>query len=255
MPRNPFDVLGVPIDATGDAIKAAWRRLARQNHPDVAVVDDGSPGSERQANRTMAEINAAYQELRDPERRRAHRTAAGREAHAGGRASEDFHSADEAGAHQHPRYGTPHPTRPVTARIDTSALLRPRNAVLHPLGRSPLPGLQPKPRSSGMREPPRASVPTGPTTVRHGPNFDSELPSLAQAMDTRLRFGKFEGYTLGDVAEIEPTYVDWIVHTIDRDPELTLAARVVLRALEREGLVRRTRYGAPNESGWTRGIG
>jgi hypothetical protein len=249
MPRNPFNVLGVPLDATSDAIKAAWRRLARQNHPDVTSRD---LVAERRATRAMAEINAAYQELRDPEKRRAYRAAAARSAREAGGGHDDGANGEAAApypAPPRPTYGTPHPTRPVTARIDTSALLRPRNAVLHPLGRSPLPGLQPRPRSSEMREPPRASVPTGPTIVRPGPNFDSDLPSLALALDTRLAFGKFEGYTLGDVAEIEPTYVDWIVRTIDRDPELTLAARVVLRELEKSGQVRRQRYGAANTSG------
>ncbi len=245
MPRNPFTVLGVPLDATGDAIKAAWKRLARQNHPDVTSVDDGS---ERQANRTMAEINAAYQELRDPERRRAHRAAAAHEAYVSG-AHEDTDGTEPVTAHRRPIYGTPHPTRPVTARIDTSALLWPRNAVLHPHERSPLPGLQPRPRSSAMREPPRASIPTGPTVIRQGPNLEADLPSLANALDMRLAFGKFAGYTLGDVAEIEPTYVDWIVRTIGRDPEITLAARVVLRELERSGWIRRSRYDAANQSG------
>jgi hypothetical protein len=71
--------------------------------------------------------------------------------------------------------------------------------------------------------------------------MDGDLPTLSEAMGTRLRFGKFEGLTLGDVAEIEPTYVDWIVRTIGRDPEALLAARVVLRYLERSGPMRRPR--------------
>jgi uncharacterized protein (DUF3820 family) len=71
--------------------------------------------------------------------------------------------------------------------------------------------------------------------------MDSELPTLAEALDTRLRFGKFQGLTLADVAGIEPTYVDWIVRTIARDPEVALAARVVLRYLERSGVLRRPR--------------
>jgi hypothetical protein len=100
-----------------------------------------------------------------------------------------------------------------------------------------------------MHEPPRASTPTGPTFVSPGPNLDSELPSLPLALDTRLRFGKFEGFTLGDVAEIEPSYVVWIVRTIDRDPDLTMAARVVMRELERSGLVRRQRLDTANPSG------
>jgi curved DNA-binding protein CbpA len=252
MPRNPFTVLGVPPDATADAIKVAWRRLARENHPDVT---SGDGGSSRRANRAMAEINAAYQELRDPEKRRIHRAAAAREARASGaatRAGTD-HNGRDAGtgdgkAAARPA-GASHPTPPLTARIDTSPLFRPRNTVLHPTGRSPLPGLHPRPRSSEVREPPRASTPTGPSVVRPGPGFDHDLPGLAEALETELRFGKFAGLTLGDVAEIEPTYIDWIVRTIDRDAEVLFAARVVLRELERLGMVRRPRTYTANPRG------
>jgi hypothetical protein len=242
MRKNPFAVLGVPADATGDAIKAAWRRLARQHHPDVT---SGDPGAERRANRTMAEINAAYQELRDPQKRRLHRQAAAREARANGTAP--TRPGDGEPIVASPPWadgngtGRSRPVRPVTARIDTSALLRPRNAILHPLDRSPLPGLPPRPRGNVAHEPPRASTPTGPAVTRPGPSFERDLPSLVDALDARLRFGKFAGLTLGEVAEIEPSYIDWIVRTIDRDPELSFAARVVLRDLERDGMVRRPR--------------
>ena len=40
--RNPLDVLGVPRDASQATIKAAWRRLARENHPDLTGKDTGS---------------------------------------------------------------------------------------------------------------------------------------------------------------------------------------------------------------------
>ena len=143
--------------------------------------------------------------------------------------------------HRSGRVPQPRTGRPVTARIDTSALLRPRNSTLHPLDRSPLPGLPPRPRSAEDREPPRASTPSGPTHRRPGPDLEGELPALADALDTRLKFGKFEGLTLADVAELEPTYVDWIVRTIDRDAGLVMAARVVLRYLERSGTLRRRR--------------
>jgi hypothetical protein len=66
---------------------------------------------------------------------------------------------------------------------------------------------------------------------RRGPTLEADLPTVAEALETRLRFGKFAGLTLGEVAIIEPTYLDWIVRTIDRDPEVSLAARVVLRYL------------------------
>jgi hypothetical protein len=32
---NPFEVLGVPLDASQQDIHAAWRRLAKQHHPDT----------------------------------------------------------------------------------------------------------------------------------------------------------------------------------------------------------------------------
>lgn len=227
MPRNPFIVLGVPVDATSDAIKTAWRRLARQHHPDVA---SGDPSVERRANRTMAEINAAYEELRDPARRRTHREAAARAASVDGngppepRAESVYRTPSDR-----PEWVTRTSTRPVTARIDTSALLRPRNSTLWPMDRSPLPGLPPRPRSAEGHEPPRASTPTGPTYRSAGPTNEADLPTLAHALDTRLEFGKFEGYTLAEVAVIEPSYIEWIVRTIARDPAIGLSARVVLR--------------------------
>jgi curved DNA-binding protein CbpA len=239
-PRNPFAVLEIPLDATTDGIKAAWRRLARQHHPDVT---SGDQAVERRATRRMAEINAAYHELRDPERRRQHREAAARSGYGGSSAESGFGDgfAPDTAAPGNGHVPTPRRSRPVTARIDTSSLLRPRNAVLRPLDRSPLPGLPPLPRSAQNHEPPRASTPTGPTHRRPGPNMDVDLPDIADALETPIRFGKFEGLTLGDVAELEPTYVDWIVRTIDRDPGLVLGARVVLRYLERSGAMRRRR--------------
>jgi hypothetical protein len=228
MPRNPFTVLGLPLDASAEAIKVAWRHLARQHHPDVTT---GDPARERTATRTMAEINAAYQELRDPARRRAHREAAvraARAASAGAAAGAPPERGPDAPANGNGGWPRPSNSRPVTARIDTSALLRPRNSTLRPLDRSPLPGLPPRPRSVEGREPPRASTPTGPTHRRRGPTLDADLPSPAEAMETELRFGKFAGRTLGEVAAVEPSYLEWIVRTIG-DPEVSLAARVVLR--------------------------
>jgi curved DNA-binding protein len=56
-------VLGVTPDADEQAIKQAYRKLARQYHPDV------NPG-DKQAEERFKEVNEAYQALNDPERRR-----------------------------------------------------------------------------------------------------------------------------------------------------------------------------------------
>src|SRR5487761_2539092 len=58
--RDPHEVLGIDRDASQATVKAAWRRLAREHHPDLAA--DSS--ERRDATRRMAEINAAYQALR-----------------------------------------------------------------------------------------------------------------------------------------------------------------------------------------------
>src|ERR1700694_3958496 len=68
--RDPYVVLGVERGASQATIKAAWRRLARENHPDLTGKDTGSV---RTATRRMAQINAAYERLRkrpDAQRRR-----------------------------------------------------------------------------------------------------------------------------------------------------------------------------------------
>ena len=61
--RDPYAVLGVPSSATQDELSAAYRAQARRHHPDISV--------ERDAERRMAEINAAWSVLRDPARREA----------------------------------------------------------------------------------------------------------------------------------------------------------------------------------------
>jgi curved DNA-binding protein CbpA len=234
--RNPFDVLELPLDATTETIRSAWRRLARENHPDLADDD-----VERRATRRMAEINAAYLELKDPAGRRRYREEAARSRKRPSGAPASGEPAEEAP--QHPGVSAAgsraHRVRPVTARIDTSALYRPRNATLTPLARSPLPGHAPMPRYVEEREAPRASTPSGPTHRRSGPSLEGELPSLGTALATPVGFGKFAGLTVGDVADLEPTYLDWLVRTVSRDPELLLAARAVLRHLERRGAIRR----------------
>ncbi len=61
--RDYYEVLGVPRNAGGDEIRKAFRKLARQYHPDVAKDQAG-------AEEKFKEINEAYEVLGDPEKRK-----------------------------------------------------------------------------------------------------------------------------------------------------------------------------------------
>ena len=63
--RDYYDILGVPRTAEQDDIKKAFRRLARQFHPDL---HSGSRKSDME--RKFKELNEAYETLGDPERRK-----------------------------------------------------------------------------------------------------------------------------------------------------------------------------------------
>ncbi len=60
--KDYYKILGVARDADQKAISQAFRKLARQHHPDV------NPG-DAEAEQRFKEINEAYQVLNDPERR------------------------------------------------------------------------------------------------------------------------------------------------------------------------------------------
>ncbi|MCE7871246.1 molecular chaperone DnaJ [bacterium CPR1] len=57
-----YDILGVPRDASKDDIKRAYKKLARQYHPDVAQ-------DKTEAERRFGQINEAYSVLADDEKR------------------------------------------------------------------------------------------------------------------------------------------------------------------------------------------
>lgn len=59
MIKDPYAVLGLTPDATDEEVKQAYRKLAKKYHPDA------NPGDEAAAKK-MQEINAAYDQIKNP---------------------------------------------------------------------------------------------------------------------------------------------------------------------------------------------
>ena len=58
---DPYKVLGLEPGASDEEVKRAYRRLAKKYHPDL------NPG-DQEAARRMQEVNAAYEQIKNPEK-------------------------------------------------------------------------------------------------------------------------------------------------------------------------------------------
>ena len=66
--QDYYDLLGVPRGADDAMIKAAYRRLAKEHHPDLKQGD-------KEAQQRFQEIQAAYDVLKSAEERKSYKPA------------------------------------------------------------------------------------------------------------------------------------------------------------------------------------
>ena len=66
--RDYYETLGVDRSVSDDDLKKAYRKLARQHHPDLHTGDQ----QKKTAEEKFKEINEAYAVLSDPEKRAAY---------------------------------------------------------------------------------------------------------------------------------------------------------------------------------------
>lgn len=96
---DPYQVLGVSPGASDEEIKQAYRRLAKQYHP------DRNPG-DAEAARQMQRVNAAYEQIKNPEKAQPRRGGYGYDPYGGYR---NYHAEQgdsyQKAAYQYIRFG------------------------------------------------------------------------------------------------------------------------------------------------------
>lgn len=183
---DAYKILQVDPEAEDEVIQAAYRRLARKYHPDLAEAED--------AERRMAAINAAWELLGTPGSRAAYDHSLG--TGPSGRSTTDGFGGTAPGA---PPSGTPSGAPPGAPSPRT-----------------------PSPRTP----PPAETVSRDWTSGRsdHGGGFDESMRAAeglgaAGAAPGRpsgsvLNFGRYAGWSLGEIARHDLEYIEWL----DRAP-------------------------------------
>ena len=175
---DPYKVLQVDHEAEDEVIQAAYRRLARKYHPDLAATPEAA---ER-----MSAINAAWEMVGTLDARRAYdegraRAAAGTPAEGATPATTGSTAPPPSSPTAPPRPAQP-PPPDVVSRDWTS-------------GRST--------QGGGFDE-----------SMRAAEGFGAAGPPPGRPSGTVLNFGRYAGWSLGEVARHDIEYIEWL----DRAP-------------------------------------
>jgi curved DNA-binding protein CbpA len=163
---NHYKVLQVDPEAEDEVIQAAYRRLARKYHPDLA------PDVESAAR--MIAINAAWAVLGDP----ASRARYDRE-----------HPLVAGSGHATP---APPPAAP-PQRPDPAAPWQGRD-----------------PRAVWGSDRKAAASDTGAGSARAPQGYGDAGPPPGNAFGSVLNFGRYTGWSLGEIARRDPEFLEWL---------------------------------------------
>ncbi len=201
---DPYKVLQVDPDADREVIEAAYRRLARKHHPDVSPDPDST--------QRMIAINAAWEQLRDPVRRaavdRARKRTAGNTAWVAAAAAHTRTAGptSSAGPTRRPS-AAPMPAAPPTGH-HAPGQERPFGSMSEPpYAPSSTPG------GSGVQGWTTARVPIGGFASGAAIRPDGEGsagPPPGKPSGSVLYFGRFSGWSLGEIARVDIEYLEWL---------------------------------------------
>ena len=212
---DPYKILQVDSEAEDEVIQAAYRRLAQKYHPDRAT---GADAMER-----MVSINAAWELIGEPQRRAAYDRSVRHPA-----------SPPPGAGASMPGGATPH--RPAGPTTQPSA----------PRATPPPPETVSSEWTSG-----RSTTGGGydAATMRAPEGLGAAGPPPGNASGSVLNFGRYAGWSLGEIARVDIEYIEWLDRaTIGRnfreeiDTILRRAGRrksAAVDANERRGLFRR----------------
>lgn len=196
-PRDPYKALQVDPEAEDEVIAAAYRRLARKYHPDVA--------SNPEAAARMATINAAWAVIGDPSARAAYdRQRAATERERAAREAMARHAASAS--------ASPGSDAPRTATGPTATGPTPSGPT--PSGRSADPTHRPETVSRDWSSG-RSSVGSGyDPSMRRADGDGAAGPPPGDPSGSVLNFGRYSGWSIGEIARRDLEYLEWL----DRAP-------------------------------------
>jgi curved DNA-binding protein CbpA len=175
--QDHYRILQVDPAANQLVVQAAYRVLARIFHPDVQGDDE-----------QMKRLNRAWEVLGDPSRRAAY-------------------DIERAGRHVGPDASAPGATtaaRSTPTRREPAPRSRTADAYAAFATNAAAHGGRPTPTTPSATAAPAAS----PSIPRFGD--DHAGPPVGEPFGPALRFGRYEGWTLGQVSRVDKAFLEWL---------------------------------------------